>query len=227
MPLSEKASVIVIDGPAGVGKSTVAREIARRLGLPFLDTGAIYRAVTLAMLRDNIPPLDSPKLRGRLREFAVSFSGVKVFAGGEDVTDEIRTPRIDASVSSYSALPVVRESLLEIQKTQGTNGLVAEGRDMGTVVFPGADLKIYLIASPEERARRRCEERIAKGNQADYDEILRQVRARDKIDSTRAIAPLKPAEDAIIVDTTELSFEDVTERVMDCAARAGIGKRHD
>jgi cytidylate kinase len=224
MPPSKKAPVIVIDGPAGVGKSTVAREIARRLGFPFLDTGAIYRAVTLVMLRDNIPPADSPELRGRLGGFSVSFSGVRVFIGGEDVTDEIRTPRIDANVSPYSALPVVREFLLETQRKQQKDGLIAEGRDMGTVVFPDADLKIYLVASPEERARRRCLERTAKGERVDYDEILCQARARDEMDSTRDVAPLRPAEDAIILDTTGLSFEDVTSRVMNLAARAIAGK---
>ncbi|MDR1510007.1 MAG: (d)CMP kinase [Synergistaceae bacterium] len=222
--MPKKAPVIVIDGPAGVGKSTVAREIARRLELPFLDTGAIYRAVTLTMLRDNIPPSDSPELRGRLGEFSVSFSGVRVFIGGEDVTDEIRTPHIDANVSPYSALPVVREFLLETQRKQQKDGLIAEGRDMGTVVFPGADLKVYLIASPEERARRRCAERTTKGEHADYDEILSQVRARDEMDSTRDIAPLKPADDAIILDTTDLSFEDVTARVMSFAALVAEGE---
>jgi cytidylate kinase len=118
----------------------------------------------------------------------------------------------------------VREFLLETQREQRRNGLVAEGRDMGTVVFPDADLKIYLVASPEERARRRCLERAAKGERADYDEILSQTRARDEMDSTRDVAPLKPADDAIILDTTGLSFEDVTSRVMNFAARAIAGE---
>jgi cytidylate kinase len=206
--------VIVIDGPAGAGKSTVAREVARRFGLPFLDTGAIYRAITLIMTRDGIPPTDSPELRGKLREFYISFSGVEVFAFGENVTAAIRTPEIDSLVSPYSALPVVRESLLEIQRAQMSRGLVAEGRDMGTVVFPDADVKIFLTASPETRARRRFDERIAKGETADYGEILRQVNERDAIDSTRDIAPLKAAEDAAMLDTTGMSLEDVVSSVI-------------
>jgi cytidylate kinase len=207
--------VIVLDGPAGAGKSTVAREVARRLGLPFLDTGAIYRAITFVMLRKGIPPLDSRELREALEEFSVSFSGTSVFVGGEDVTEEIRTPDIDANVSPYSALPIVRESLFDIQRRQRENGLVAEGRDMGTVVFPDADLKIFLTASPEERARRRQEERTAKGENADFDEILSLVIERDRIDSTRETAPLKPADDAIIIDSTGIPFEDVVNRVME------------
>ncbi|MDR3279933.1 MAG: (d)CMP kinase [Synergistaceae bacterium] len=214
MPRKDRAPVIVIDGPAGAGKSTVAREVARRFGLPFLDTGAIYRAITLIMTRDGIPPTDSPELRGKLREFYISFSGVEVFAFGENVTAAIRTPEIDSLVSPYSALPVVRESLLEIQRAQMSRGLVAEGRDMGTVVFPDADVKIFLTASPETRARRRFDERIAKGETADYGEILRQVNERDAIDSTRDIAPLKAAEDAAMLDTTGMSLEDVVSSVI-------------
>jgi cytidylate kinase len=215
MPHLKKAPVVVLDGPAGAGKSTVAREVARRLGLPFLDTGAIYRAITFVMLRDGIPPLDSNELREALERFSVSFSGTRVFVGDEDVTGEIRTPDIDANVSPYSALPIVRESLFDIQRRQKENGLVAEGRDMGTVVFPDADLKIFLTASPEERARRRQEERIAKGENADFDEILSLVLERDRIDSTREAAPLKPADDAIILDSTGMPFEDVVNRVME------------
>jgi cytidylate kinase len=212
------APVIVLDGPAGAGKSTVAREVARRLELPFLDTGAIYRAITLTMLKSNIPPLDTPELRDKLREFCISFSGPEVFVGDEDVTKEIRTPQIDAAVSPYSALPVVRESLLDIQRHASFEGLVAEGRDMGTVVFPKADVKIFLTASPEERARRRYEERAAKGEKADYNEILRLVNARDEIDTNRAASPLKPADDAIIFDTTGVTLDAVVGRILEIAA---------
>ncbi|MDR1651915.1 MAG: (d)CMP kinase [Synergistaceae bacterium] len=217
MTHSGRPPVIVLDGPAGAGKSSVAREIAKRLGLPFLDTGAIYRAITLIMMRSGVPPVDSPELRRELKEFRVFFSGASVCVKGEDVTDAIRTPEIDANVSPYSAIPAVRDSLLGIQREQRGNGLVAEGRDMGTVVFPDADLKIFLTASPETRARRRYDERISRGGNADYDEILRQVNMRDEIDSTRETAPLKPAGDALLMDTTVMSFEDVVSGVMKLA----------
>jgi cytidylate kinase len=219
MSRSDKAPVIVLDGPAGAGKSTVAREVARRLGLSFLDTGAIYRAITLVMQRRGIPPSDSAELREELGRFSVSFSGTRVFVNDEDVTDEIRTPGIDANVSPYSALPAVRESLLDIQRSQRQNGLVAEGRDMGTVVFPDADVKIFLTASPDERARRRYEEREAKGETVCYDEILRLVRERDRIDSTREAAPLKPASDAVMLDSSGMPFEKVVSRVMESVSR--------
>ena len=218
MPFDEHAPVIVLDGPAGAGKSTVAREVARRLGLPFLDTGAIYRAITLVMKRRGIPPADSGELRAVLGNFSISFSGTRVFLDGDDITDAIRTPDIDADVSRYSALRVVRASLLDIQRRRKESGLVAEGRDMGTVVFPDADVKIFLTASPEERARRRYVERTAKGEPADYGEILRQVIERDRIDSTRDASPLKPADDAVKLDSTGMSFEDVVERIMEHAS---------
>ncbi|MDR0765099.1 MAG: (d)CMP kinase [Synergistaceae bacterium] len=216
---SENPPVIVIDGPAGAGKSTVAREVARRMGLPFLDTGAIYRAITHVMLSKDIPPSDSPELRAALAEFTVSFRDGRVFAGGGDVTEVIRTPEIDRNVSPYSALPAVRESLLGIQRAHKRRGLVAEGRDMGTVVFPDADVKIFLTASPGERAARRHAERLAGGGESDYDNILRQVKARDEMDTNRAAAPLKPAEDAVTLDSTGLSFDAVVSLVMEQVAR--------
>jgi cytidylate kinase len=212
------APVIVIDGPAGAGKSSVARETASRLGLSFLDTGAIYRAITLVMLRAGIPPQDGSALRDALRDFRVSFSGSRVLVDGEDVSEAIRTREIDDNVSPYSALPVVREALLGIQRSQAGAGLVAEGRDMGTVVFPDAGLKIFLTASPEARAKRRFDERVAKGEPADYDEILRAIRKRDKIDSSRDVAPMKPAYDAIIFDTTDFTLEQVVEKILGFAA---------
>ena len=216
---SERRQVIVLDGPAGAGKSTVAREVARRLSLPFLDTGAIYRAIALTMVRVGIPPEDSPALRDALRDFSISFHGGRVVVCGEDVTEAIRTPEVDREVSPYSAIPVVRESLLDIQRGQARDGLVAEGRDMGTVVFPDADLKIFLTATPAARARRRYDERVAKGESADYEEILDAVNRRDKLDSTRDVAPLKPAPDAIIFDSTGFTFDQVVDKILEYASK--------
>ena len=224
MNRSINVPVIVLDGPAGAGKSTVAREVARRLGLPFLDTGAIYRAITLVMQRKGIPPVDSGELREALKDFSISFSDARVFVGDEDVTDAIRTPDIDANVSPYSALPTVREALLGFQRSRKEYGLVAEGRDMGTVVFPDADIKIFLTASPEQRAQRRCSERTAKGEPSNYEETLRKVIERDRIDSTRDTAPLKPADDAIQLDTTGISFEEVVNTVMQYSEKLRINE---
>ena len=210
----ERRPVIVLDGPAGAGKSSVAKTVAAKLGLPFLDTGAIYRAITLIMLKDGIPPEDSaPGLSERLESFSISFDGGRVTACGEDVTNAIRTEGIDMAVSAYSALPSVRKALLGLQRAQKESGLVAEGRDMGTEVFPDADLKIFLTAAPEARARRRYDERIAKGEAADYDDILLQVSMRDEIDTNRALAPLRQAPDAIYFDTTAYSKEQVIEKI--------------
>jgi cytidylate kinase len=209
----------VLDGPAGAGKSSVGREAARRLGLPFLDTGAIYRAITLLMMRDNVPPEESRELEERLRSFSVSFRNGNVFVCGENVTDAIRTPEVDREVSLYSALPMVRDSILGIQRDGMDQGLVAEGRDMGTVVFPDADLKIYMTATPEARAKRRYDERVGKGALPRYDEILEQVNRRDGIDSNRDVAPLRQADDAIVLDTTDLSFEDVVKNILEHADR--------
>ena len=208
--------VIVLDGPAGAGKSTVARSVAERLGLPFLDTGAIYRAITLILLRDGIPPNDSAAgIAERLESFNISFADGRVTACGEDVTQAIRTGEIDKAVSAYSALPSVRRALLGIQRAQRSSGLVAEGRDMGTEVFCDADLKIFLTATPEARAKRRYDERKARGEDVDFDEILRLVNMRDEIDTNRAASPLKQAPDAILLDSTPYSQEQVIEKILE------------
>ncbi len=216
--------IIVLDGPAGAGKSTVAREVARRLGLSFLDTGAIYRAITWKLLNLSIPPQDCEALREELEKFRIRFEGPRVFVGDREVTAEIRTPEIDRQVSPYSALPTVRGALLQIQRDQAGGGLVAEGRDMGTIVFPEADLKVFLTASAEARAERRYRERLARGESADLADILTQVNRRDEIDSSREVAPLRQAEDAIPLDTTNLTYEQVVGKIMELAAKAAADR---
>ncbi|MDR1515412.1 MAG: (d)CMP kinase [Synergistaceae bacterium] len=217
MPLQAGKPVIVLDGPAGAGKSSVGKEVARRLELPFLDTGAIYRAIALFMLRDNITPSDTSKLTERLRSFSISFADGRVLACGEDVTSAIRTPKIDREVSAYSAVPEVRGSIIDIQRQGKSEGLVAEGRDMASVIFPDADLKIFLTASPEARARRRYNERLEREGMADYDEILNLVNRRDARDSK--VTPLEPAHGAIYFDTTGMRFEEVVESILEHAAK--------
>jgi cytidylate kinase len=217
MPPRTGKPVIVLDGPAGAGKSSVAKETARRLGLSFLDTGAIYRAITLFMLRENIAPHDIDRLLERLSSFSISFAEDKVLVCGEDVTAAIRTPEIDGAVFRYSAIPELRRSIIGIQRQDKSEGLVAEGRDMASVIFPDADLKIFLTASPEARARRRYDERIEKGGTADYDEILNSVNTRDARDSK--VTPLEPSPGAIYLDTTGMPFEDVVENILEYAAR--------
>jgi CMP/dCMP kinase len=211
-------AIIAIDGPAGAGKSTVARKLARRLGYAMVDTGAIYRAVALTAKRAGIAWDDDAGL-GRLLDppgLPIAF-GEKdaVFLGGEDVTAAIRTPEMSRGASVVSARPVVRERLLDLQRTLGRaaqRGAVLEGRDIGTVVFPDATVKFFLTAADEARARRRHAELAGKGHEVELSDVFQDQQRRDKDDSERAIAPLKPAPDAIVVDTTGLDLDQVVER---------------
>ena len=212
--------IVAIDGPAGAGKSTVARELARRLGFTIVDTGAIYRAVALAALRGGIGWEDDAGL-SRLLDAGLGISfvpagdGQRVLLHGEDVTEAIRTPEISRGASVVSARPVVRSKLLGLQRHLGRGaqrGAVLEGRDIGTVVFPDADVKFFLTASDEARAARRHAELADRGLSVPLREVLADQRRRDKDDSERAIAPLKPAADAVVVDTTGLDLGEVVER---------------
>ncbi|MDQ7838988.1 MAG: (d)CMP kinase [Thermodesulfobacteriota bacterium] len=209
-----KGLLITIDGPAGAGKSTVSKKLADILGYVYLDTGALYRALALAAQKNNLNPDKEEDLEKLCRKPAIAliYNGGKltVILAGEDVSEEIRSPEISMLSSYISAKPMVRESLLEMQRDIGKRGsVVAEGRDMGTVVFPDADVKFYLDASPEERASRRHKELLQKGNNLDYEQVCKEMLKRDADDSSRAVAPLIPAPDAIFVDSTGKSIDEV------------------
>jgi cytidylate kinase len=210
--------VVAIDGPAGAGKSTVAKTLARRLGYTFLDSGALYRAGAWAARRRGIAWSDGRGLGQFIHDLDIRFDGRddanRITVDGEDVTEEIRRPEISEGASQVSAFNEVRAGLLTLQRRIGASGrVVAEGRDMGTVVFPDARAKFFLTAPIEERARRRAAELAASGRPQDFDVVLAEMRLRDQRDSTRAIAPLRRAEDAIEIDTASLTPEEVVGRM--------------
>jgi cytidylate kinase len=212
------APIVAIDGPAGAGKSTVARQLARRLGFAIIDTGAIYRSVALAARRAGVAWDDDEGLRRLLDAgLALSFDAERVLLHGEDVTEAIRAPEISRGASVVSARPVVRQKLLQLQRDLGhaaPRGAVLEGRDIGTVVFPDAQVKFFLTASDAARAQRRHAELAEKGTQVPLEEVLADQQRRDKDDTERAISPLRAAPDAIRVDTTGLDLGEVVERCL-------------
>jgi CMP/dCMP kinase len=212
--------IVAIDGPSGAGKSTVSKLLARRLGLSFVDTGALYRTVALSARRQGIATDDDPALKALLGQIRISFKAIgddnRVYLDGEDVSTEIRTPEISLMASAVSARPVVREGLLGLQRRlalESPLGAVLEGRDIGTVVFPDADLKFFLEASADVRARRRYEELFQKGGDSSLEAVLADQTKRDRDDSSRAVAPLKPAEDAVRVDSSGLPLSEVVQRL--------------
>ena len=208
--------VITIDGPAGAGKSSAAKDTARELGIKYLDTGAIYRAIALILAKSEISPDNDEYLREALSEIKIILRDNKVLVNDFDVSGEIRTPEVDELASLYSAVPAVREALLGLQQEQKNYGsIVAEGRDVGSVVFPDAKVKFYLTASPEVRAKRRYDERKAKGKEADYDEILRAIKERDINDSTRKTAPLSIPEGAIYLDTSDMTEKEAVNFIVE------------
>ena len=203
---------IAIDGPAGAGKSTMARALAKELGYIYVDTGALYRAVGLYAVRSGVGPADRERVTALLGQIRVSLQFVdgsqRVMLNDTDVSEEIRLPEMSMAASAVSAIPAVREFLFDLQKDMArTHNIVMDGRDIGTVVLPDAQVKIFLTASAEERARRRHRELTEKGHPVDYDQLLAEVKQRDENDSNRAIAPLKQAPDARLVDTTEMNLE--------------------
>lgn len=213
-----KKNVIAIDGPAGAGKSTVARLAAKKLDYTYIDTGAMYRAVALKTLRQNKEVTDELILdTAKDINIDLRYEGgaTKIFTDGENVTNEIRSPEVSKIVSQVARLGAVREKLTELQRDMAKRGrVIMDGRDIGTKVLPNADLKIFLTASIDERAKRRFNELKKKGHDVDFDEIKKSVAARDKADSEREIAPLKQADDAILLDTTELGIDDVVKKIL-------------
>ncbi|PKL02300.1 MAG: cytidylate kinase, partial [Synergistetes bacterium HGW-Synergistetes-2] len=201
--------VAAIDGPAGAGKSTLARKVANLLRMRYLDTGALYRALAFSLYSSQVSPEEGPEMEAAIAGISVVILENGLLLNGKEVGKEIRSPLVDSIVSSYAALPSVRKRLLSIQREQGKNGsLVADGRDMGTVVFPDADVKIFLTASDEVRAKRRLLELRERGEDVSYEEVLQTIRERDRVDSERSTAPLRKAEGAIEVNTDALSIEE-------------------
>lgn len=220
--MPEKKKIITIDGPSGVGKSTVSRKVAAATGFTYLDTGAMYRAFGLYLSRQKTDLNDALALRATLESLQLELipaaderSDVRVLVNGEDVSEAIRTPEMAMIASRVSANPLVREILTKIQKRYGHDGkIVAEGRDTGTVVFPNAAHKFFLDAHPEERARRRVRQLGENGVEADFKQILAMTLERDDNDRNRAVAPLRQAEDALLIDTTGIDAEEVAKRIM-------------
>ncbi|MBL3538573.1 (d)CMP kinase [Aminivibrio sp.] len=207
--------IVAIDGPAGAGKSTIAKRVAGSLGIPYLDTGALYRALAFFLDARGIPPVESDMLFSALQEVSLEITGKGILLEGKYVGAEIRAPRIDAIVSAYASLPMVRNRLLDLQREQGKRkGLVADGRDMATVVFPDAQVKIFLTASAEERARRRFLELKERKENARFEDVLEQIRERDRADSSRSAAPLRKADDAVELSTDGLTIGEVTGEVL-------------
>lgn len=211
--------VIAIDGPSGAGKSTLAKRLARDLGFMYLDTGAMYRALALKILRRGIDLADAEILGELVAKTEIDLSGhngnVQVLLDGEDVSGLIRTPEVSQMASKASALKAVRQRMLDLQRALGRRGnVVAEGRDIGTVVFPEAEVKVYLDASAQERGRRRYEELRAGGQEVNLAETIREMQERDKRDSERDLAPLRQAEDAVAIDSSALQADAVAARVL-------------
>ncbi|UXA04412.1 (d)CMP kinase [Mycobacterium sp. SMC-2] len=213
--------VVAIDGPAGTGKSSVSKQLARALRARYLDTGGMYRMVTLAVLRAGIDPADAEAV-GHIAgtvQMSVEYhpDGDRFFLAGEDVSAEIRGDRVTGAVSAVSSVPAVRTRLVAMQREMagGPGSIVVEGRDIGTVVLPDAPVKVFLTASAETRARRRNDQNVAAGRADDYDAALADVRRRDHLDSTRAVSPLRAASDAVVVDTSEMTEAQVIDHLLE------------
>lgn len=212
--------VVAIDGPAGSGKGTITKLVGEKLGLVYIDTGAMYRCVTLKALRNNIEPTQIEKIENMMEDISIKLKKEDnkqiVLLDEEDVSSEIRTTKIDDNCAKYAALACVRSKITPLQRKMGKEvDCIMEGRDIGTTVFPDADVKIYLDASVEERARRRYKQDIEKGMKVTYEEILESIKERHKLETEREISPLRQAEDAIYLDSSKLSIDEVVEKVIE------------
>ena len=213
--MTQRRVVVAIDGPAGAGKSTIAKRVAERLGFTYIDTGAMYRAVALWGSRQNVDPGDMHRMEQLAIAAQIELEPGRIRLNGEDVTDAIRSPEVSSGASKIAVIPGVRRAMVEKQRAIGERAnVVMEGRDIGTVVFPNADVKIFLDAQPRERVRRRLLEVRAKGEEVAENALAEQMKERDRRDSTRADAPLSQAPDAIYLDSTALSIEEVEEAVL-------------
>ena len=215
--------IVAVDGPAGTGKSSVSRGLARALHARYLDTGAMYRIATLAVLRAGVDPTDQDAVQSVAASVKMSVGHDpdedRSYLDSEDVSSEIRGDEVTKAVSAVSSVPAVRTRLVDLQRAlaDGPGSVVVEGRDIGTVVLPNADLKVFLTASAETRARRRNDQNVATGLPDDYDGVLADVRRRDHLDSTRAVSPLRAAPDAVVVDTSEMTESEVISHLLDLA----------
>ena len=207
--------IIAIDGPAGSGKSTISKEISEELGITYLDTGAMYRLFTLKVLKEGISFNESEKIRELLENLNINIENDRFYLDGEDVTEKIRTYQVSDNVSKIAALKEVREKMVLLQREfSKSKDVILDGRDIGTVVFPDADIKIFLVADPMERAKRRYRELKEKGEDVSLDEIFKNIMERDKIDSNRDTAPLRKAADAVEIDTTKMNIKDVKKEIL-------------
>ncbi len=212
--------IVTIDGPAGSGKSTAARALAARIGFEFLDTGAMYRAVALALIRHGVDPDDGRRAETALPDFRVEVPAGRVVLNGEDVTGLVRTPEVSQGASKVAAIPAVRRFLAaEQRRAAAGRDVVCEGRDQGTFVFPDAACKLFLIADPRVRAERRHHELVERGQAVTLDRVFADQQERDRRDAERDLAPMKPADDAVMIDTTHLTHEQVVARLEQEVAR--------
>lgn len=207
--------IIAVDGPAGSGKSTISKIVAKKLGFTYLDTGAMYRMVTYAVLKNGINLENENELIKLLNEIKLDIEKDKFYLDREDVSDVIRKEEVTNNVSKVAAIKLVREKLVYMQRDI-SNGkkVILDGRDIGTVVFPQAELKIFLVASPEERAKRRVKEFLEKGIDTNYEKVLEEIKERDHMDSTRKESPLTQAEDAVLIDTSFMNIDQVSEEII-------------